>query len=248
MYSAILPLNPAAHGKRPYLYMALLLGLYIGGVALLQPDALRQAWLPDVHNPATYDWHYSPCEGCVRLDPPPAWLAMSSLAGLSGVHFLRAPGEQWGPAYSFPPDAVAISPAALKLPPCQLNFLVGHELVHIAQRHFDEDASVAAVLSGLAPSWTRSGKRALSLLDDNFALALKMSPVWQQQEREADWVGAMLAAQASGCGLAEGALPYLGQQAGYGGGLAAAHEGSAARVRHLSGFADLAARLAARGM
>jgi Zn-dependent protease with chaperone function len=246
MYPSALLLNPVATGKWPYLMALLALVLYLGGVSLLKADTIRQPWLPDLPIQAAYEWHYVPCPGCVSLAPPRAWQRMSELAGVPDVNFLSAPGERWGPAYSFPPNAVAISPQALKLSPCQLNFLVGHELVHIAQRHFDEDASAAAVLSGLSPSWTRSGKRALSLLDGNFSLALKMSPMWQQQEREADWVGAMLSAQASGCSLQDGALSYLDADSGYGGGLGAAHEDSAERVRHLQGFAEPAARLAER--
>lgn len=248
MYPSALLLSPVAVGKWPYLLVMLLLGLYLAGASLATPAPQRSAWFPDEPSSVAYEWYYTPCRGCVSLAPQPDWLKMRDLAGLAEVHFLLAPGEQWGAAYSFPPNAVAISPAALKLAPCQLNFLVGHELVHIAQRHFDEDAGTAAVLSGFDPSWTRSGKRALSLLEDNFALALKMSPMWQQQEREADWVGALLAAQAGGCGMREGALAYLGEDAGYGGGLAAAHEISGARVDFLAGFADSAAILAARGM
>lgn len=226
---------------------ALLVCLYIAGASLATPEpAPAAAWFPEQPLTRVYDWHYAPCPGCVALKPPPAWLKMRDLAGLHEVHFLRAPNERLGPAYALPPDAVAVSPEGVALPTCQLNFLVGHELVHIAQRHFDEDASVAAVLSGLAPDWTDSGKRALSLLDDNFALALRMSPFWQQQEREADWVGMLLSAQASGCQAEEGALAYLREQRGYGGGLAAAHEESAARVAVLSGFAEAAARLAVR--
>lgn len=247
MYSCTLLPDPVAPAWWPYLMVMLLLGLYLGGATLAKPAPQRPTWFPD-QPPAAYEWHYAPCQGCTALTPRPAWLRMQELAGLDEVHFLLAANEQWGPAYSFPPDAVAISPTALRLSDCQLNFLVGHELVHIAQRHFDEDARTAAVLSGLAPTWTRSGKRALSLLDGNFTLALKMSPQWQQQEREADWVGALLAAQAGGCAMRDGALAYLDRQAGYGGGLAAAHETSAERVHFLAGFSASAAILAARGM
>lgn len=231
----------------PHALFLLALVAYFGGLALYQGPSVRQAWFPDTAATLAYRWHYVPCSGCDVLEPAPVWSTMQALAGLEEVHFLRAPDEQWGPAYSFPPNAVVVSPEALRLPVCQLNFLVGHELVHLAQRHFDEDARAAAVLSGLAPAWTSSGKRALSLIEGDFGLALKMAPLWQQQEREADWVGALLAAQASGCSLEAGALAYLEAQIGQGGGLAAAHEDSGERVRHLRGFADIAARLAARG-
>lgn len=223
----------------------LLLCLYFTGASLATPDPERADWFPDQPTTNAYDWHYAPCPGCVPATPERAWLKMRDLAGLKAVHFLLAPNERYGPAYSFPPDAVAISPEGMALPACQLNFLIGHELVHLAQRHFDEDARVAAVLSGLQPDWTHSGKRALSLLDDNFPLALRMSSFWQQQEREADWIGMLLTAQASGCTAEESALSYLRSQIGYGGGIAAAHEDSAARAAFLAGFAEPTARLAA---
>ncbi|MFZ5483297.1 MAG: M48 family metalloprotease [Pseudomonadota bacterium] len=234
-------------GLFPHALLLLAFVAYVGGLALYPSPPVRQAWFPDIAATVAYRWQYAPCPGCEALEPAPVWLRMQALAGLDEVHFLLSPDEQWGPAYSFPPNAVVVSREALRLPACQLNFLVGHELVHLAQRHFDEDARAAAVLSGLAPGWTTSGKRALSLIEGDFGLALKMSPLWQQQEREADWVGVLLAAQASGCSLEAGALAYLEQQAGQGGGLAAAHEDSVERVRHLRGFTDIAAQLAVRG-
>ena len=50
-----------------------------------------------------------------------------------------------------------LAPSALKLPDCQLAFLVGHELVHLAQRHFDEDAHSLLVLSAKPANWTLAG-------------------------------------------------------------------------------------------
>jgi hypothetical protein len=203
------------------------------------------SWFPEQPDTPRFDWTYQACEGCRAMTPRPEWLAMARLSGLDQVRFLLAPDETNGPAYSFAPNVIVLAPSALKLQPCHLSFLVGHELVHIAQRHFDEDAITAVVIAGKQQDWTRSGAKAMQLLDDNFPLALKMSGVWQQQEREADWVGALLAAQACRCTLEQSALSYLRKDAGYGGGIAAAHEDSAMRVRFLESFADSAKRLIA---
>jgi hypothetical protein len=204
----------------------------------------RAKWFPDQPSTPRFDWTYTPCEGCRALHAKPEWKAMARLAGLENVHFLLAPNETSGPAYSFAPNAVVIAPSALKLGVCHLSFLIGHEIVHLAQRHFDEDALAAATLSGKPQSWTRKGAEAMQLLEDNFILALRMSDLWQQQEREADWVGALLAAQACRCSIEDSALSYLRKDTGYGGGVAAAHETSASRVRFLQAFNVSAKRLA----
>jgi hypothetical protein len=141
---------------------------------------------------------------------------------------------------------VVLSPSALKLPDCQLAFVVGQELVHIAQRHFDEDAHELLMLSGKPANWIRAGENAIALLDGNFSLALRMSPSWQHQEWEADWAGSLLAAQACGCSLEKGALSYLRGDSEHGGGLAAAHDTSVERMTPLKPFADSAKRLAGR--
>jgi len=204
-------------------------------------------WFPDRPDRWAYEWQYAPCKGCTALEPQRDWLRMQQLAGLKKVHFLRTPDNRWGDAYSFAPNALVLSDAALRLPRCQLNFVIGHELVHLAMHDSDEDARSAAVLSGYRPDWTRNGIRALSLLDGDFRLTLLMSSIWQSQERRADWVGALLAAQGSGCTLQEGALAYLAMnQAGFGGGLGAEHEANAKRVHDLAGFAEPVMRLAER--
>ncbi|NWG87102.1 MAG: M48 family metalloprotease [Hydrogenophilaceae bacterium] len=207
----------------------------------------RAAWFPD--QPATphYAWTYEPCEDCVRLSAQPGWQLMAALAGVGEVRFLYAAGEAEAHAYSYAPDVVVLTPAILQLDRCQLAFVVGHELVHIALRHFDEDALLMSLMSGKAADWTRKGKVAIDLLTDNIALALRISPHWQLQEREADWLGALLAAEAYGCTLEEGALPYLAAAEGDGGGLAAAHEASFGRAGFLMAFAESARRLAFKG-
>jgi Zn-dependent protease with chaperone function len=171
---------------------------------------------------------------------------MATLAGLDEVRFLLTPDESKGPAWSYAPNVVVLAPSALTLPDCQLAFVVGHELVHIAQRHFDEDAHNLLVLSGKPANWTRTGETALGLLDGNLSLALRLSAIWHQQEHEADWMGALLAAQACKCSLEKSALSYLGEGGPYGGGLASAHATESERIDSLRPFVDSARKLASR--
>jgi hypothetical protein len=223
------------------------LWLLLGGATGVQAGGISTAaWFPDAPNITRFTWKGEACEGCRPLTPRSEWKAMAALAGLSEIHFLRDTGESNGQAWSYAPNAVVLSPSALKLPDCQLTFLVGHELVHIAQRHFDEDAYALLVLSGKPTSWTRAGETAMGLLDGDFSLALRLSYNWQQQEQEADWVGSLLAAQACGCSLEKGALSYLSKDGQEGGGLAAAHGTNAQRMSFLKAFVDSARRLAGR--
>lgn len=206
----------------------------------------RAAWFPDQVSVPQFKWSYQPCEGCKAMTAKPEWQIMARLAGLKEVYFVLSPDESSGPAYSVAPNVVVISPSALKLKPCQLSFVIGHEIVHIAQRHFDEDALILSVFEGKGSTWTRNGEKAMALLEGNFGLAFKMSDLWQQQEQEADWIGALLAAHACGCNLDESALSYLAKQEGYGGGLIAAHPESANRLSFLMPFEESARRLANR--
>jgi hypothetical protein len=203
-------------------------------------------WFPDSPTSRHYVWEDPPCPGCETLVPRPAWSRMVALAGITKVRFKLAPDESGGEAYSAAPDVVVLSPSALKLKACQLAFLVGHEIVHIAQRHFDEDAIALSVYSGRPANWTRQGSEAMELADGDFGLALRVSHLWQEQEREADWLGALLAAQACGCSIESGAMAYFRQDTGAGGGIAAAHPGTAERMRQLVPFAESAQRLATR--
>lgn len=203
-------------------------------------------WFPDSPTLRYYAWTYQPCAGCDVLTPRPAWVRMAALAGLPEVRFLGAPDESSGPAYSAAPDVVVLSPAALKLETCQLAFLIGHEIVHIAQRHFDEDAIALSVLSGRPAHWTERGEDAMQLAEGNLGLALRVSHLWRQQEHEADWVGALLAAQVCGCSIEDGALAYFRRDDESGGGIAAAHAPSAERMRQLLPFSESAQRLMQR--
>ena len=221
--------------------------LVFGGASAAQAGGLvRAAWFPDAPNITRFTWEGEPCDGCAPLAPHSEWKAMAVLAGLGDTRFLLAPGEGNGQAWSAVPNVVVLSPSALKLPDCQLAFVVGHELVHIAQRHFDEDARALLALSGKPEAWTQTGEAAMGMLDGNFSLVLRMSPTWQQQEQEADWVGSLLAAQACGCRLEQGALSYLGEDSEYGGGPGSAHEANARRITRLKAFVESAKKLSSR--
>ena len=202
------------------------------------------AWFPDQPRTPLYAWAARTCQGCEALKPRPGWQAMAALAGLRDVRFMVSVDAQDGAAYSIAPNVIVLAPAALQLEQCQLAFVVGHEMAHIARRHFDEDAQVVSILSGKPAGWTSKGDKAMSLLDDNFILALRMAQHWQQQEREADWLGTLLSAEVYGCAFEDGALPYLQAAEGYGGGIGAAHEASATRVEFLRAFSESARRLA----
>ncbi len=200
-------------------------------------------WFPDPPTLRHYVWHYQPCLDCAAYAAPADWQRMAALAGLQTVRFFLSSDENLGPAYSAAPDVIVLAPSALKLEACQLAFVIGHEIVHIAQRHFDEDANALSVYSGKPGDWTAYGEDAMQLSEGNFGLALRVSHLWQAQEQEADWIGALLAAQASGCSIETGALAYFRQEIEAGGGVAAAHAPSMERIRQLLPFADSAKRL-----
>ena len=241
-----LAIHPAWPGVRYGVRLSLLFCASFLPAHAVQPAPA--AWFPDAPTFRHYVWSDQSCPGCSTLSPQPSWTRMAALAGLSEVHFKRAPDERDGDAYSLAPNVVVLSPSAQNLPPCQLAFVIGHEIVHIAQRHFDEDAIALSVYSGKPPYWTRDGDNAMQLAEGDFGLTLKLSPLWQQQEREADWLGALLAAQVCGCSLEEGALAYFrpdDDESG-GGGLAAAHPPDAESIRQLLPFAESAQRLMAQ--
>lgn len=206
----------------------------------------KALWFPGQPETSRFSWAGEACEGCDALTPRSEWKAMAALAGLNKIRFLLAPDESKGPAWSYAPNVVVLAPSALNLPDCQLAFVVGHELVHIAQRHFDEDAHNLLVLSGKPVNWTRTGETALGLLDGDFSLALRLSAIWHQQEHEADWMGALLAAQACKCSLEKSALSYLSEDRQYGGGLASTHATGSERIDSLRPFVDSAKNLASR--
>jgi len=221
-------------------------GLYASSVATAGQgrEAQRAPWFPDASRVTHFSWSGEPCDECKTVTVRPEWQRMVDLAGLEEVQFLQSRDRGLGPAWSYAPGTIVLSSATLSLPRCQLAFVIGHELVHIAQRHFDEDAHAVSILSGKSSSWTEAGEEAMELLDGDFPLALRMSPMWHQQEQEADWVGSLLAAQAAGCGLEQGALKFLGVDEDSGGGVISAHDESQERVHFLKAFTESAKRLA----
>jgi hypothetical protein len=237
-------LTLATASARPAIRRGLFLMLLACAGSLHAAQTAPAAWFPDSPTFRHYVWQDTPCPGCEALVPLPVWSRMASLAGITKIHFRLAPDASGGEAYSVAPDVVVLSPSALKLKTCQLAFLVGHEIVHIAQRHFDEDAIALSVYSGKPADWTRQGSEAMELVDGDFGLALRVSHLWQDQEHEADWLGALLAAQACGCSIESSALAYFRQDTDAGGGIAAAHSASAERMRELIPFAESAERLA----
>lgn len=122
----------------------------IGCAGLINQNAesAQTDWFPDPPNMRHYAWTYEPCPGCESLIPRPEWSRMAMLAGLPNARFVRTPDESGGTAYSAAPNVVVLAPSTLRLEPCQLAFVIGHEIVHIAQRHFDEDAIALSVYSG----------------------------------------------------------------------------------------------------
>lgn len=202
-------------------------------------------WFPDPPTVTSYHWTPAACDDCTTFAPPQRWRRMIELAGLARVRFAvsTTAGAQ---AAALAPDTIVLAPSLLDLTPCQQAFVVGHELAHLARRHYDEDAAAVLAYSGLATSWTGDGDAAMALLDGDFGLAMRLAPMWQAQEREADWLGSLLAAQACGCRLETGALAYL--HGSDGGGLLASHEDDRSRVAALRPFASSARILAARAL
>lgn len=219
----------------------LLLLLTAGVPAAVAAPAI---WIPDPPNIHRYQWHYQPCPGCRAIDRRAEWAQMAALAHIPAIRFLASDDESNGPAYSYAPNVVVLTPSAMHLDRCQQTFVIGHELAHIALHHFDEVAVAASIFAGAAKNWTDDGAEAVHLVDSDFALALKISHLWQQQEFEADWVGSLLAAQTAGCTIEAGAIAYFSTQISAGGGVAAAHPGSRERIRRLQPFIESARRLA----
>lgn len=237
-----LAIGPAWPGAKQGLFLVLL--VCADCIHAAQPAPA--AWFPDSPTIREYGWADQPCPGCKALDPLPSWSRMAALAGKPRIQFKSAPDESGGQAYSVAPNVVVLSPSAFKLKTCQLAFLIGHEIAHIAQRHFDEDAIALSIFSGMPANWTSKGEDAIQLADGDFGLALRVSHLWEKQEHEADWMGALLAAQACGCSLDASALAYFRNDSESGGGIAAAHAPNAERMRQLRPFTESARRLAER--
>ena len=202
-------------------------------------------WFPAPPDLPRYQWQPAACGNCVALDAPSTWKRMAELAGVPGAHFVVAltDVEQ---AVSLAPDIVVIAPALFKLGVCQQAFVIGHELAHLARRHFDAEAVAVLTQSGRPPHWTASGNAALQLLDGDYRLVMQLSRVWQAQEHEADRLGSLLAAQAGGCELVAGALAFLGAEADNEAGLYLTHASARQRIAELLPFAERVRALVAQ--
>lgn len=234
----------AGHSARPGIRHdpCLILLACAGSSHAAQPAPAK--WFPDAPTFCQHVWVDAPSPGCEALSPQPAWRRMAALAGAPEVQFRIAPDNSGGNAHSVAPDVMVLWPVALKLMPCQLAFLVGHEIAHVARHHFDEDAMALSIYSGKPANWTRQGSEAMELVNGDFGLALWVSHLWQLQEQEADWPGVLLAAQACGCSIESGAMAYFRLDLGSGGGIAAAHAASTERIRQRIPFTESAQRLA----
>lgn len=193
-------------------------------------------WFPDTPNVPHFRWEQRPCPSCTELTKTGHWRKMVSLAGLHDIHFLLAPDDQNGMAYSIAPATIVLSPTAMRLGNCALNFVVGHELTHLALRHYDQDVATLASLTHQTITPDISGDDVIQMLDGDFSLALKMSPYWEAEEREADWAGSLLAAQACGCSIEKGAIAFLRSAESEGGGIAASHKTDKERIKELKPF------------
>lgn len=234
----------------PFTYRSLALAscLVLAGLCLLTTHARagtanaadstinKASWFPDTPDVPHFRWEQRPCPSCTELAPTDNWRKMVGLAGLHGIRFLLAPNDRAGMAYAIPPATIVLSPTAMKLSGCALNFVVGHELTHLALRHYDQDVVTLASLSHQTVTPGSSGDDVIQILDSDFHLALKMSPYWEAEEREADWAGSLLAAQACGCSIEKGAIAFLRSAGNEGGGIAAAHETDKERIRELKPF------------
>lgn len=202
------------------------------------------AWFPDPPHGPRYDWTPYACPHCRATAVPAEWRAMAQRAGVPDTRFLVDPHAS-GDAYAAASDAVVFSPALRTRPRCEQAFVIGHELAHLARRHHDEDAAAALVHNGRPTDWTRDGARAVGQLDGNFGLALRLAPLWQSQEHEADWLGSLLAAEVAGCRMKTAAAAYLAD-ATPAGGFALTHPDDARRLADLEPFRGTADQLAGR--
>ncbi len=220
-------------------------GLGVACLAATAAHAEPASWFPDPPTTPHYQWAGTACAHCVTLTPPANWRTMAVLAGVPAVRFLLDEHTA-DTAFAAPPDVVVVSPALLALDRCQQAFVVGHEIAHIARRHYDEDAHAVQIMSERRGLWTNRGEQAMQLLDGDMGLALKLTVHWQHQEREADWLGSLLAAQTSGCELEFAAESFLHGDSREGGVLAS-HADNPQRLRDLTPF-RASARLLAEGL
>ena len=244
------PAMPECRSMRPVRSIGrivLLLAQLAAWGAQATPALARDQWMPDPPFVGQLVWDIEPpsersCDA--RIDHRDTALIerLSRHAGLAGVQ-IEVCSEQYA-ASSIPPGVLRVAPQILGLPHCQKAFILGHELAHLAMRHSEEE--FVATLD-LSRARRRTASEALAIESADLAVVLDLGPLLIAQEREADWIGAMLAAT-EGCNLAASALAFLSQEAlhGDGGGIASAHEENLVRIRLLQSMRPMADRLAAQ--
>jgi predicted Zn-dependent protease len=124
----------------------------------------------------------------------------------------------------------------------ELAYLLAHEIAHVLAEHAREYATAARyfVDNGLRRGYADIRQE----LDQSLPLALRMEPVWQQQELEADYMGFLLGARA---GYAPRAMLSLLDKLGPDvPSVIGTHPTHAQRVQQARDMFDAARRLAVR--
>ena len=167
----------------------------------------QEKWMPDkLAVAALPDWADVKSSGCVA--PGGATLAMfdrlkeSAGAARAELAVCAATGDE---ARALPSARIEISPRVEGLTQCERAFVLGHELAHVALGHADFEAHYLIALAHLP---TQSAADAMAAADYDLSLVFELLPTAQEDEYEADWVGALLAGT-QGCSLDAGALHYF---------------------------------------
>lgn len=126
----------------------------------------------------------------------------------------------------------------------ELAYLLAHEMAHVLAEHTREFATTARYFVGMGLK--RDYADIQHELDESFGLQLRMAPLYQQQELEADYIGFILGARA---GFEPEAMPSLLRKLHADGpALADPHPSSERRLQQAQVMLPAARRLYARGM
>jgi predicted Zn-dependent protease len=181
-----------------------------------------------------------------RLLPPilrAAALERPAAAGLAWeVHSCTRCNEN---ASALPGGKLLVSTefvAQLALDDDELAYLLAHEVAHVLAEHAREFATTARYFmdNGLARSYADIRQE----LDDSLPVALRMAPVYEQQELEADYAGFILGARAGFD--PEAMLRLLRKLRPAGPSLLGTHPAHERRLQQARVMLDAARRLAAR--
>lgn len=126
----------------------------------------------------------------------------------------------------------------------ELAYLLAHEMAHVLAQHTREFASATRyfVDNGLRRDYADIDQE----LSQNFAVMIRMRPIYVQQELEADYIGFVLGAEA---GFPPKAMISLLKKLGDGGeSLVATHPTEAGRLAQARGMLETARRLYARAL